>query len=397
MTVTLEWVQMPNGVYLRTICKNGIPLPDPTRYLMSYVYPDHGSTQTVLAYGQWLLPFYKWLDRRNLALTDITLIDLRRYRSELTLVDTSIPPLLRKGAESASTTVFYAVSAAVRYILWAMELDDSEPLIRRGIAHRPRRRRLSISRLTREDVLSLTREILPHRKDDLPKFLTQAELNRCRDWIMDTYAFDRQLQLRNRAIFEVLWNGALRKGSLLGLQMKNINWMEGTMLVSYDEKDYQEAWYRKSSNYRTAKTGEYMVVISDQTVQWLDRYRQEARPVEAVRLKHGIFFCEHAPFGRAEDHGHPLSFETLKYLFQVMSKSVEDGGTGIHITPHMLRHTWAMMALEDGLPKEVIQHQLGHKHIMTTERYSRIAPEKVRQTLSEWRESHPERFGRGLR
>ena len=97
MTVTLEWVQMPNGVYLRTICKNGIPLPDPTRYLMSYVYPDHGSTQTVLAYGQWLLPFYKWLDRRNLALTDITLIDLRHYRSELTLVDTSIPPYSARG------------------------------------------------------------------------------------------------------------------------------------------------------------------------------------------------------------------------------------------------------------------------------------------------------------
>src|SRR5260221_14547099 len=82
------------------------------------------------------------------------------------------------------------------------------------------------------DVIVLMRYlVLPRNPVDLPKFLTQAELNRCRDWIMDTYAFDRQLQLRNRAIFEVLWNGALRKGSLLGLQMKNINWMEGTMLV----------------------------------------------------------------------------------------------------------------------------------------------------------------------
>lgn len=51
--------------------------------------------------------------------------------------------------------------------------------------------------------------------------------------------------------------------------MKNINWMEGTILVSYDEKDYREAWYRKSSNYRTAKTGEYMVVIQERATAFV--------------------------------------------------------------------------------------------------------------------------------
>jgi len=45
MSITLEWVVLPNGIYLRTICKKGVPLPDPTRYLLSYAYPDHGSTQ----------------------------------------------------------------------------------------------------------------------------------------------------------------------------------------------------------------------------------------------------------------------------------------------------------------------------------------------------------------
>jgi site-specific recombinase XerD len=398
MSISLEWVVLPDGVYLRTICKNGVPLPDPTRYLLSYAYPDHASTQTIRTYAQYLLPFYKWLDRRGLTLEDITPIDLQRYRRELTLIDTSAPPLLRKGAESASSTVRYAVSTAVRYILWAMEVDDTEPFIRIVRGRVPSRRRISFSQLAREDVHSLTDRIVPaDKRHELPKHLTQEQLDRCREWIKDAYSFDPQLQLRNRAIFELLWDGALRKGSLLGLQSKSVNWLECSILVSFDEKDYREAWYRKKSNYRTAKTGEYTIIVSDQTIQWLDRYRQEAWPVEAVRLKHGIFFCEHAPHASRSDHGRPLSDETLRYLFDSMSKPQVQGGAGIHVTPHMLRHTWATMALNDGLPEEVVQEQLGHASIVTTGEYGHVAPAKRRQILNEWRESHPERYGGNIR
>ena len=278
-----------------------------------------------------------------------------------------------------------------------MEVDDTEPFIRIVRGHVPSRRRISFPQLAREDVHSLTDQIVPHKRRKLLKHLTQEQLDRCREWIMDTYSFDPQLQLRNRAIFELLWDGALRKGSLLGLQSKSINWLDCTILVSFNAKDYQEAWYRKKSNYRTAKTGEYMIIVSDQTIQWLDRYRQEGRPVEAVRLKHGIFFCEHAPRATHSDHGQPLSDETLKYLFESMSKPRDGGGAGIHITPHMLRHTWATMALNDGLPEEVIQEQLGHASIATTGEYSYVAPARRRQVLNEWRGSHPERYGETIR
>jgi integrase len=393
MSISLEWVVLPNGVYLRTICKNGVPLPDPTRYLLSYAYPDHGSTQTIRTYAQYLLPFYRWLDRRGLTLEDITPLDLKRYRSELTFIDTAEPSLLRKGADSASSTVYYAVSAIVRYILWSMEVDDTEPFIHIVKGHVPSRRRLSFSQLTQEEVHTLTDQVVPSKRRELPKHLTQEQLDLCRKWIMDTYSFDKQLQLRNRAIFELMWDGALRKGSLLGLQSKNIDWLECSILVSFNEKDYRDAWYRKKSNYRTAKSGEYSTLVSDQTIQWLDRYRQEARPVEAVRLQHGIFFCEHAPRASCTDHGQPLSDETLKYFFDLMSRPQEERGTGIHITPHMLRHTWATMALNDDLPEEVIQHQLGHTSIVTTEKYCRVAPARCRQILKEYRESHPERYG----
>ena len=319
-------------------------------------------------------------------------MDLDRFRQDLTIPNFSAQPLLRKGTNSAKSTVYHVLKTTIRFLQWAMGPDDNQPLLRHGHGHSSSRRRVALSHLSVEDMSSFTRHLLPRKKRILPNFLTQSQLDACRSWIMETYAFDPLLQLRNRAIFEVMWDGALRRGALLGLRTKNIEWLERSILVSFDEQDYRDAWFAKRSNYRYAKTGEYIVIVADQTIQWLDRYRQEAQPVEALRLGHGIFFCEHAVHGA--DHGQPLSLETLLYFFESMSKPVNNGGTGIYVTPHMLRHTWAAMAEEDGLPPETIQHHLGHAHLATSEIYSHVSPERIRKDLNQMRQNHPERYGR---
>lgn len=153
---------------------------------------------------------------------------------------------------------------------------------------------------------------------------------------MTTYAFDQSLQVRNRALFEVMWGGALRLGAVLGLKTDNILWTEPRILVSYSENDYRQGWRTKQRNFRTAKTGEYMIALGADTLLWLNRYFLETRPAEAVRLNHGVFFCDHHPGTR--NHGTPLRVATVRYLFQSLSKSVSAGGVGIHVTPHMLRH-----------------------------------------------------------
>jgi hypothetical protein len=109
------------------------------------------------------------------------------------------------------------------------------------------------------------------------------------------------------------------------------------MLISYQESDYRTAWHSKQRHFRTAKTGEYMMTLDAETLLWLNRYFLESRPAEAVRRNHGVFFCEHRP--GCDDHGAPIHIATVRYLFQSLAKSVSDGGSGIHVTPHMLRHT----------------------------------------------------------
>ena len=103
-------------------------------------------------------------------------------------------------------------------------------------------------------------------------------------------------------------------------------------------------------------------LISDQTMQWLEQYRRRARPTQALQIAHSIFFCQHAP-SRA-DHGAPLTVHALRHFFETMSLPESKGGTGLHVTPHMLRHTWNVLAEEDGVPIDVRKAHMGHQHLL---------------------------------
>lgn len=232
MAITLEWVRMPNGVYFRTVCQNGIPLPELTRFLLRYVHPGAQSPQTVPSYGQWLLPFFKWLDQQCLPLADITRMDLDRFRDDLTIPNFSVKSLLRKGTNSANSTVNHVLKTTIRFLQWAIGPDDTQLLLRRGRSSFNSRRRVMLSHLPGEDMSSFTQHLLTRTKRILPAFLTQSQLDACRTWIMETYAFDPLLQLRNRTLFEVMWDGALRRGALLGLHTKNIQWLDRSIQVS---------------------------------------------------------------------------------------------------------------------------------------------------------------------
>ncbi len=403
--ITLEWVKMLGGIYFRTICRNGIPLPEPTRYLLSHVYPGIESKQTAQTYANWLLPFFKWLDWRKIELTDIRAIDLLRYRRDLLMErkpggndNSNLKPtirLLRNGANSAGTTLHHVTSIARRFTIWAMEPDDAQALIRRGGPKKSIRPRVLLRGITIEDMDTIAKgSVVSRKRRDLQRHLSLTQLDNCRIWIMKSYSYNPQLQVRNRAIFELLWDGALRKGALLAVRTHHIDFMEGTVLVPFVEEDYRQAWYRKRSNERAIKTHEYIATISPETVQWLVRYRDEVRLYEGTWPNHDIFFCKYNPGD--DDHGQALSVDGLDWLFTVMSKSVAEGGVGFRVTPHMLRHTWATLALKDSVPIDVVQRQLGHVLITSTEEYNHVMPEETRDTIRAWRREHLHYFGKVL-
>ena len=65
----------------------------------------------------------------------------------------------------------------------------------------------------------------------------------------------------------------------------------------------------------------------------------------------------------------------------VVSRRARRAGVVAHVTPHMFRHTFATMLLEDDVNLRYIQSLLGHSSVKTTERYTHVAHAKQREVL----------------
>lgn len=67
----------------------------------------------------------------------------------------------------------------------------------------------------------------------------------------------------------------------------------------------------------------------------------------------------------------------------VISRRAQQTGVTVHITPHMFRHTFATMLLEDDVNLRYIQSLLGHSSVKTTERYTHVAHARQREIMRE--------------
>lgn len=81
--------------------------------------------------------------------------------------------------------------------------------------------------------------------------------------------------------------------------------------------------------------------------------------------------------------GHPLSPQSVR---RIINKYVDKSDLNYHITPHMFRHTFATVLLEEGVDIKYIQALLGHSSISTTQIYTQVAAHKQTLLLAE---KHP--------
>lgn len=76
--------------------------------------------------------------------------------------------------------------------------------------------------------------------------------------------------------------------------------------------------------------------------------------------------------------GNPLSDQAVRLM---LNKYTKEAGIKIHLTPHMFRHSFATLLLEQDVDIRIIQALLGHSSIATTQIYAHVAAEKKREVL----------------
>lgn len=197
----------------------------------------------------------------------------------------------------------------------------------------------------------------PKKSKHLPTVLTIEEINA----MMAAIDLSSNEGHRNRAMMEMLYGSGLRVSELVNLQLSKIYLNEHYMLIE-----------GKGAKQR-------LVPISPVAEEWFGYWKQErsAWPVKP----------EAKDFAFVNRYGRPL---TRAMVFTIVRNLCADAGIIKTVSPHTLRHSFATHLLQNGADLRVIQQLLGHEDLATTEIYTHLNIQDLRQAVLQYHPANKE-------
>jgi integrase/recombinase XerD len=180
----------------------------------------------------------------------------------------------------------------------------------------------------------------------LPKSLTEADV----DALLGAPDVNTPLGLRDRAMLEVLYASGLRVSELVTLQSGQLSDTMGVVRI-----------LGKGAKER-------LVPVGEEALDAVRRYVRDARPMLlSGRASDALFVTRRAG---------PMTREAF---WQLIKRYARIAGIKVNISPHTLRHAFATHLLNHGADLRVVQLLLGHADISTTQIYTHVARERLKQ------------------
>ena len=193
----------------------------------------------------------------------------------------------------------------------------------------------------------------PRRWRTLPDVLTVEEVGR----LLAAPTLDDTLAFRDRAMLELAYGAGLRVSEWIGLGVRDLLLEDKLVRV-----------FGKGSKER-------LVPIGRSAIGAVATYLRELRPRLEKGGGKGILFLN--------ARGEPL---TRMGAWKILRRYVERAGIEKAVSPHTLRHSFATHLLEGGADLRAVQEMLGHADISTTQIYTHVDREYLRQVHKQY---HP--------
>jgi integrase/recombinase XerC len=194
----------------------------------------------------------------------------------------------------------------------------------------------------------------PKQEKPLPKFLSVDDVFQ----LLGAIEINNALDVRDRAILEVLYSTGIRASELVGLNWSDVDFGLGIIRV-----------VGKGSKER-------IVPIGEVALQTLRDYGQEVRTEWKLPCTgETSVFLNHRG-GRI----------TTRSVARVVEKHLREAGIAVKVSPHGLRHSFATHLLNSGADLRVIQELLGHASLSTTQRYTHL---NLDQLTAVYDKAHP--------
>ncbi len=189
---------------------------------------------------------------------------------------------------------------------------------------------------------------LPQR---LPKDISEEQV----DALLDAPDPNDPVELRDKAMLELLYATGLRVTELVSLTMENISLRQGVVRV-------------------TGKGGkERLVPMGENAIDWIETFIQQGRPALLGETSSDVVF----PSKRTRQMTRQTFWHRIKYYAVIAGIDTDQ------LSPHVLRHAFATHLLNYGADLRVVQMLLGHSDLSTTQIYTHVATERLKQIHSQ--------------
>ncbi len=196
----------------------------------------------------------------------------------------------------------------------------------------------------------------PKIEKKLPKIINQKEI----DLVFQSIDQSTPLGFRNYLIFEMLYSLGLRASELCQIEVSDIDLSR--MQIKVKGKGSKDRY----------------VVVHDGLAKALRTYLTYTRVLLQTKgdsLESNRLLINYK--------GGNL---TPRGLRVILNKLFDEAGETIHVSPHMLRHSFASALLDGGADLRVVQELLGHEHLKTTQIYTHLSNEKIKKI---YKDAHP--------
>lgn len=193
---------------------------------------------------------------------------------------------------------------------------------------------------------------LPKTKKSLPKTLSIEEIDKLLDIkLKDSFAY------RNKAMLELMYSSGLRVSELVNVRIHDIDTSNCIIRIM-----------GKGSKERIVPLGDY-------AIKYIELYLKEHREKLIKRELNDYLFLN--------NHGKKM---TRQGFFKILKQIAKEKGIKTEFSPHTLRHSFATHLLNGGADLRSIQEMLGHSDISTTQIYTHVSKEKLKENYNNF---HP--------
>ncbi|UCD28380.1 MAG: tyrosine recombinase XerC [Planctomycetota bacterium] len=194
----------------------------------------------------------------------------------------------------------------------------------------------------------------PKQDKRLPKFLEEEQVRR----LLETPDVTTLLGARDRAMLETMYSTGVRVSELVDLNLSDVDFVGECLHIRGKGKK------------------ERVTPISPTALAWIRRYMDMRRsdPRSANFDQQAVF---------VNKHGQRLSTRSVR---RKLDKYLAITGLDSSISPHTLRHSFATHMLNRGADLRSVQELLGHQSLSTTQIYTHVTTERMKQAYDE---SHP--------